>query len=386
MAPVARTRNVVRSSLHGYVKDKAGAIVATSIYDDERSDCYDFWKKEHRKTPPLLKGMLPATDFQLAKYTSIPIHATRTTGTIRFDRFAAQYNGICADGGEIFKARGSSARNDENNLLTIKLLERTNPFRSEFSVPVFIKELVEISSLFQFAAKSFAGYVGGQYLNYRFGWVQFVRDVKTLSDISTALERRVRELISLQKHGGLRRNIALDSKALSGSIVNFPTNSTWGFQCRVTLNWHKEVKFRGSIRWVPTRDFSEDLRRLGVINLAFRKVFDLEKVDPETLWNLIPWSWLIDYFADIGGYLAATNGSAKLIPYDVCIMREYTAKDRGIRSSTHAYSVEEECQYDLHLISRDVVTAISFPGARFDLLNANQWKVILALFLRLVAK
>ncbi len=386
MAPVARTRTTVKTSLHGYVKDKNGNVVGTSWYDDENTNCYDFWKKEHRKSPPQLKGLLPATDFQLSKYTGSPIHATNNTGVIRLDNFAAQYNGVVVDGGHIFKARGSFARIIENNELAVKLLERTNPFRTEFSVPVFIKELVEIALMFRLAASSFAGYVGGQYLNYRFGWVAFVDDIKTLSTITEELEHRIRELVSLQKHGGLRRKISLDATALSGSISNFPTNSTWGFQCRVQMNWSKEIHFTGSVRWVPTRDFSEDLRKLSVVNLAFRKVFDLETIDPETVWQMIPFSWLVDYFADIGGYLAATNGAAKLLPYDICIMREYTCVDQGVRTSTHPYYVSDLCKYTLHSKCRDVVNDITFPGLRFNLLSASRWKVLLALFLKFGAK
>jgi hypothetical protein len=52
-----------------------------------------------------------------------------------------------------------------------------------------------------------------------------------------------------------------------------------------------------------------DLRHLFGLNLR-----------PSQLWNAIPWSWLIDYFIDIGGYMQAWEGVLTTRLDQFCLM------------------------------------------------------------------
>lgn len=378
-----RDKTVNRTSLHGYVLSD-GVPVSPSNYTDEQFILFDYIGKKVRKEPLSLKGLLPPSDCDILKTKSIPIHANRKEGTIGFQNFACQYGGRTGSHG-LLGNRGSLGRARENERLTLILLERTNPFRPEFSVPVYIKELVEIGSMFSLAAKTFAGYVGGQYLNYKFGWEQFVRDVRTLSNITKTLERRVREFESLSKHGGLRRgNIHLDSRYMQNTLTNHLMNSTWGLTVRATSNLSASMKVTGSVRWIPTRDFAKDLRTLSHINLAFKKVFDLEAIDAETLWNMIPFTWLADYFINIGAYLKANAGMVQVTPKDICILRRIESSEYCYRSSEHpGMSVGNIAVFNYKLYARDVMPGLSFPTVRTEMLSASQWKIVLALFLRL---
>jgi hypothetical protein len=72
----------------------------------------------------------------------------------------------------------------------------------------------------------------------------------------------------------------------------------------------------GYIRYVPTlATFEENLLPLEPVehfNIALRHVLDLDELDPDTIWEAIPFSWLVDYFYEIGPYLEATNNDFKL--------------------------------------------------------------------------
>jgi hypothetical protein len=267
--------------------------------------------------------------------------------------------------------------------LALLLLERTNPFRAELSVPVFIKELVEIGGMFRLVARTFAGFAGGAYLNYKFGWQTFVEDLRTLNSITKALESRVKEINSLKKHGGLRRSVFLDARSGNYQDLNRAINSTWGWICKADVSGSAHVKVHGTIRWVPTRDFSKDLEKLNVVNLAFRKLFDLEKIDAQTVWEMIPFSWLADYFIDIGGYLAANNGGAVIAPYDICIVRIYESITTGTAVNPVDNGVYNSgtTKGTYRIYKRDVIgSPPSFPTIRRGLLSWSQWKIVLALF------
>lgn len=51
---------------------------------------------------------------------------------------------------------------------------------------------------------------------------------------------------------------------------------------------------------------------------------DLGTPDASTIWELIPFSWLVDYFVNIGDTLTALEQSDVVEPYDICIMRTRT--------------------------------------------------------------
>jgi len=60
--------------------------------------------------------------------------------------------------------------------------------------------------------------------------------------------------------------------------------------------------FSGTFRYYLPLDYDS---RVAVDNLVSRvdKLFDLS-LTPQTLWNLAPWSWAVDWFANVGDVLA----------------------------------------------------------------------------------
>jgi len=80
----------------------------------------------------------------------------------------------------------------------------------------------------------------------------------------------------------------------------------------------------GACHWLPTLDALEipTSEALTSFNNALAQVLDLEAPDPETVWELMPFSWLVDYFHDFGSFLAAHAGKGYATPKDICIMRE----------------------------------------------------------------
>jgi hypothetical protein len=279
-----------------------------------------------------------------------------------------------------YPGMGSSARNNENQLLALQLLATTHPFAPVFSVPVAIKELAEVAGMFKLAAKGFASYVGGQYLNYRFGWKAFIRDIQTLHGITKEIEKRFLDFNHLLEHGNTRKRRTLGVTggrtgganttlhSAYGRIVRGTTYGTWAMRTYGTVTWGVNGE-----RLVPV----DDLKRF---NLAVQTIFDLGEIDAPTLYELVPFSWLVDYFYTIGDALHSQHMKYNITPYDVCIMRHWLHRVRHVPLSYDSdITINKSGQFVREIKTRDVVNPTSTPILTFDLLRGDRWKVILAL-------
>lgn len=378
MEPRTRTRNVLGTPGTVYtVNGGVETVLGTQHVVLEEWSCQDAWKKKVRKD-----SSLPPSNAVISKHYRDPFCMNRDVGVFRFRNHAVQNQGTTTVGGldNVRPPLGSLLRETENKALALELLAATNPFRAEFSVPVAIKELIDVSSLFKIAAKGFFSFVGGNYLNYKFGWEQFVRDVKTLHGITSTIERRIKELDSLSKHGGLRRSVGLRSSSKDYFEAGRVVQSAWGVTIRVNVSGGWRCHTSGTVRWRVKEGLTLNLSKLEAFNAAVSAVFDLGELDSQTMWNLVPFSWLADYFVGLNEYFGAQLGSDLVEPYDICIIRRCrsTFKQRVVEKPSDVSLTGSGSISRVHM-ERDVVSpsALSYPSIQF--LSWNQLLIIAAL-------
>jgi hypothetical protein len=205
-----------------------------------------------------------------------------------------------------------------NGEAAAELLAKTNPSRPDVSIPNFIYELREFPKLFKFEGDNLLSRFGGSYLNGQFGWTPLISDMLKLVDFSDTVSNRVKELGFLH-NGGLRRkrqlfrgsgketgSVSLHSHQL-GLGADYSSSSTervWGY-----VEWHPD---KGDTP-PHTADEMRALARRAVLGLT---------VDLSVAWEAMPWSWLIDWSANIGDYLLAKRNIVNASPGPVYIMRE----------------------------------------------------------------
>lgn len=388
---LSRVRDMSSIVSGGTISNHAtGPIVATYSYAEMSKHTEDSYLKKRRDN-----GLgLPPSNFS-SDTSEVVTHTlqSKTDSSFYFRDISTAEANYSPGFSPPLAARGTSARLLENKAYVQVLLAKTNPFRSEFSVPVFAKELVELMTFFKIAARTFAELVGSSYLAYRFGWTQFVRDIRQLATITVALERRIKEIQSLGKKGGLRRRLALDSKGFSVPDTDVSIWSVYGKSVKAKRSSTRHLIVWGSVRWAPVDDgLFEGLDKLSQFNLAVLTIFDLEVLegklpDWDTVWNSIPFSWLVDYFTNFGEYLSSKNGRGLVYPYDICIMRKTTCVDAYRATSwTSDLTVTGRGKHTRTIRQRDVCEQGTFPAIPIDLLTANQWKIVLALFLKFAGK
>lgn len=211
--------------------------------------------------------------------------------------------------------------------MATQILAETNPGRADVSIPVFLAELKDIPHMLRGAGDILAGYrtrnLTGQHLaeahlNAEFGWKPLIGDVKKMFNFAALVNRRIYELQRLNSKGGLKRRMKLAASGRAQDYGNVTVDSTLGnaIVCRKTAHTTRESW--GTVRWKPnTLPSLIPLPKLT--KQAKQLVYGLNPKGVD-LWNVIPWTWFVDWFLNVGQYLEATNNELDVTPSKPCIM------------------------------------------------------------------
>jgi hypothetical protein len=212
------------------------------------------------------------------------------------------------------------------------VLARSNPSKPAVDVPVFLVELREVPrmflelselpSFFKARGRVLLDKLSKGNLSYQFGWRPFVSDLMSLVDFRQGIEDRTSELQSLYEKGGLKfkTRVYEASDRTDWTFSTTVTPSPSGIDCYVrTL---RTIRKWYSVSWVPIdpmTGLSWSQRNNKIRDQAFRSYYGLE-VNLSAAWEALPWSWLADWFSDIGSILNASRNSAGFKPGDCYTM------------------------------------------------------------------
>jgi len=163
--------------------------------------------------------------------------------------------------------------------------------------------------------KQLAHATASEYLNLEFGWKPFIADIRKLCQSVIDSEKILSDYEKRAGNFHYRKYDFPDqvttvvtnlgarspSPALNSYIYSNPNGVLYSTVKTVEKTW-----FSGSFRYnLPT---SNNTR--GEIGLAAAKAEHLLglRLTPEVLWNLAPWSWLSDWFVNVGSLM--TNFTA----------------------------------------------------------------------------
>jgi len=218
------------------------------------------------------------------------------------------------------------------SVLGNKLLARTNPSRPVVDLPVFLFELKDLPGMLKQAGdalhwihkgvnsrsgvpKPTARGMADANLAYQFGWAPFVSDVRKLLDFTGAVEKKKAQLSRLYSKGGLRSTVTLGEE--SRSSESLMTVQSYGCTIVASRRRSGKTKTWGSVRWRPTIDLGAGSSPTDWA--AVQAAFGLD-ITLSTIWEALPWSWLVDWFTDMGDILAAHRNTIPAAPERMCIM------------------------------------------------------------------
>jgi hypothetical protein len=160
------------------------------------------------------------------------------------------------------------------------------------------------------------------YLAYSFGWAPMLKDLKSLVDLTKSLNDRLAYL-KKARNGGVstRRSLGKSESRVSGGEYNLLPNGYGQYGLRSTEVTRTTDKFWMSSRMKVTNDLPPPEE---IPEFLLRNYFGLN-MSASTLWNAIPWSWLIDYLLNIGDLLDTTGGKLTWEVPSMCIMHRSEA-------------------------------------------------------------
>lgn len=207
---------------------------------------------------------------------------------------------------------------------------RMAPAVSEFSLSSFLGELREglprLTSTLLRDVKRFNG-LGDDYLNVQFGWKPFVNDLRSLAtNLLGASYGLYRPFGATHRS---RKSIITDeflrSDGVSEEFQVIAGKYVWPFEAHPPLqiggssgNYYSPALLgipSASRRVEVTRSIEGEFVYIPKAGFDPSKYYDrLETlmstdITPSTLWQLTPWSWLTDWFSDIGGAISSMEAA-----------------------------------------------------------------------------
>lgn len=239
---------------------------------------------------------------------------------------------------------------------------------------------------------SFAKATGDEYLNAAFGWKPLLSDLSKILTIRESLDKRLGQL---RRDNGrpVKRGVTLinvensepyssaPSFALTPDLHPFYYVGHSGKWNALTTQTRKDW-FKASFRY-----FIPELTMPGYPGMTAAALLGLNP-SPSLLWELTPWSWLLDYFANTGDVLSniAGNAADNLVA-DYAYVMSTVSVDRTIYASQNMIfdsgpqvptTVDATCTYGQTVKRRSSASPFGF-GLKPGDLSGSQAAILSAL-------
>jgi hypothetical protein len=241
---------------------------------------------------------------------------------------------------------------------------RVAPTSVQFDAAQFLGELLEglprlTLTLLKDQSRFFKN-LGSDYLNLQFGWIPFLKDLR---NAATALSKATRQLAATGE--GVHRGYGVPPETSHGFSTNW---NLYDLDLRLGSDWPVGMVPSGfplpemveglkypQVGVYALREYSDVYANKsvtrnrwfeGVFSSFFPLDFDNESylsrldvlvntnITPETLWELAPWSWLVDWTLRIGDNIRANLLRAN----DLLVMHYGYAMEKTIFTTNSSWS------------------------------------------------
>jgi hypothetical protein len=244
--------------------------------------------------------------------------------------------------------------------------------------------------------------LGNEYLNIQFGWLPFMSE---LTSIIKSISNANKALLALEENSGKvvirTRSTPIDSTFTStvgtGGVVDVGTNSfnigssawnaiyeggTIGRSGATTLNqWtQQDVRFKGAFTYLLSPGTTLLSRFERYEQMANHLLGT--RLNPSVLWELMPWSWLIDWFVDIQRALR----TAELLSTDGLVLKYGYMTRKYIRGVERTHLIqfkgEEPSLWSRTKLETTLIRYRATPygfGLNPNSFTSSQWAILAAL-------
>jgi hypothetical protein len=244
--------------------------------------------------------------------------------------------------------------------------------------------------------------LGKDYLNYEFGWKPFVKDLQKLLyavvNSQTIIEQYARDsgrIVRRQMSFPATETESLVSTQYGWRLDDlspgfmpdiYRVNSEAGYEAgigvrEIVLKKYEKYWFSGAYSYYLAPDVSA-LSSLNRHAQLAQKLLGFG-ITPEVLYNLTPWSWLVDWVANVGGIITNATALSKdgLVIRWGYLMRHSVYSYRTTLRGLRFYSGPRTDPWALYSSERkERVKATPFGfGLNPDTFTVRQWAILAAL-------
>jgi hypothetical protein len=268
----------------------------------------------------------------------------------------------------------------------IQGINRSSPSSAYVDVPANLLQLGELAHLLKATGDDAKRGIEGQYgkraargyLAQQFGLLPYVGDLLKLWKFEDQVDRRLKQLDKLRGPRGFRKTMeigAWENKTSYNHVFQ-----SQGQYSALPVTAHTIIGKRVHCRWSPdnTPILENPFHQRRQVQRALLG-FQQNIIDAATLWEITPWSWLVDWAYDVGGYLKTFRNSVPAILTGITVMERtlsvysapgYNWPDWYGRSQT-AFSFKRETK-------RRSIPIVA-PSAHFPFLTGNQMGIVASL-------
>lgn len=213
----------------------------------------------------------------------------------------------------------------------VRAYNRMKPTQPSFNALNSIYELKDVPGMLrQRLHQSGLKNIGNYSLALQFGWKPLLRDIRDFVLTQMSAQQRLQQL--LRDNGRpVRRRIVIGETETS----TYSTGSSYGaFAPGLITQYYRKIPTYSLTTTNRSRSWASARFRYwlppGPRDITWTRkmkaaIFGI-KPTPSVVWNALPWSWLVDWFAPIGPMLENMEaGVADRCAADYCyIMKEYT--------------------------------------------------------------
>jgi len=247
------------------------------------------------------------------------------------------------------------------------------------------------ASLLRDRARS-ARNAGSEYLNYQFGWLPLLSDIRGIANSVTRSDELVSQYVAnsgkrLKRRYSFPIEESVTTEEVSSSFAALPKPAqilSFYESCDPRVNRTRHIRverwFSGCFTYhLPPHDGLA--RSAAIANRLYGT-----RITPELLWNLTPWTWAADWignFGDVIHNVSQFTQDGLVMPYGY-IMEKSSISDHYVATGTRYKSYPGEDPYTCSQTFTTVVkqrqraTPFGF-GLDFAEFTQRQWSILAAL-------
>lgn len=208
----------------------------------------------------------------------------------------------------------------------------SNPNRAKIDLPIAVAELRDVPGLVmdygsfmmkRLKKKKYRTMTDSarQNLAWQFGLAPMIKDIQSMLDFYTLVQKRYEEIEQLYESGGLRRRVTLVSNMVKSEHARVSIDSNLSDVINRSRSRRTVVNRWATMRWKPKIDLPKP-KYSHLMSQAYKSALGMQ-FDAVTAWELMPWSWLIDWFSTTGAFIQNTRNIVRCELVSACLMTQY---------------------------------------------------------------